>query len=145
MNYRSELASNFSITRGGPLYRLQTRFSGAEKERTRIVRRAFISTLITWMPLQVLSVMQGLAYSSHLRISFLRDFAVNVRFLIAVPILILSETRIDHELRNIAAHFLRSGLVKKAELPSFEAVIEKVLRLRDHTLPEIVMVVLALL
>jgi hypothetical protein len=73
------------------------------------------------------------------------DFAVTVRFLIAVPILILAETRIDHELRTTVAHFFKSGLVKEAELPSFEAVIKKVLQLRDHVLPEIVMVILALL
>ena len=113
----SELVSNFSITRGGPLYRLQTRFSGVEKERTKIVQRAFISTLITWMPLLVLSVIQGLAYNSHLRIPFLRDFAVTIRFLIAVPILILAETRIDHELRTTVALFVMSGLVKATELP----------------------------
>jgi hypothetical protein len=48
-------------------------------------------------------------------------------------------------LRTTVAHFFKSGLVKATELPSFESVIKKVLRLRDHVLPEIVMVILALL
>jgi hypothetical protein len=95
--------------------------------------------------LLVLSVIQGLAYNSHLRIPFLRDFAVNVRFLVAVPILILAETRIDHELRTTVAHFFKSGLVKSTELPSFEAVIKKVLRLRDHVLPEIIMLAVSVI
>jgi hypothetical protein len=39
--------------------------------------------------------MQGAAYGTQVRIPFLRDLAVNVRFFITVPILILAEAGID--------------------------------------------------
>jgi hypothetical protein len=141
----SSVADAFSLTRGGPLYRFQLRLGAAKEERIQVVRRALVATLITWLPLLLLSAVQGLAFGKHLQIPFVQDLAVNVRFLIALPLLIISEVGIDHRLRITVNHFLKSGLVKEADLPSFEAVIEKVTRLRDRVLPEIVMLVVGYL
>jgi hypothetical protein len=141
----SSVADNFSLTRGGPLYRLQLRLGAAEEERIRVMQRALGIVLVTWLPLLLLSAAQGLAFGKHIAIPFGQDFAVNVRFLIALPLLILSEVGIDHRLRITVNQFLKSGLVKEADLPSFEAVIKKVTRLRDRALPEMVILVVAYL
>jgi hypothetical protein len=141
----SVAAEEFSLVRGGPFYRLLVRRGAANEEAIHVVRRALAATAFTWLPLLVLSVVQGLAYGKHLQIPFIEDFAVNVRFLIALPLLIISEVGIDQRLRTTVNHFLKSGLVTEAALPSFEAVIEGVIRRRDRLLPEIVMLVLAYL
>ena len=49
----------------------------------------------TWLPLLILSLTEELAYGTAVKVTFLRDFAVNARFLVALPILILAEPRID--------------------------------------------------
>jgi hypothetical protein len=105
--------------------------------------RALVAVLFTWVPLLVLSLMQGQAYGTQIRIPFLRDIAVNVRFLIAVPILILAESAIDQRWHLLVLQFLRSGLVGEKELPAFEAVIERTNRLRDRVLPEALLLVAA--
>jgi len=142
---KSSVAEGFSITRGGPLHWLLLRLGHAGDERQRVVRRALAAVLITWLPLLVLSLVQGEAYDPHIKIPFLRDLAVNVRFLIAVPILILAESGIDKRWHTLALEFLRSGLVTAKELPSFEVVIEKTARLRDRVLPEVLLMVAAVL
>src|SRR5277367_2114489 len=139
----SSVAENFSLTRGGPLYWLQVRFGRVQDDRTRVIRRTLLAIAATWVPLLILSVIQGLAYGKQLQIPFLRDFAVNVRFLVALPILILAESSIDHQWRVLVLHFLKSGLVQEPELPSFEAVIERTTRLRDRILPEAILVAVA--
>src|SRR6266566_691491 len=139
----SSLAEQFSITRGGPLHWLQVRLGQAGDERRRVVRRALLAILVMWLPLLVLSLWQRQAYGSQIQIPFLRDFAVNARFLIAVPILILAESGIDKWWRILALQFIESGLVTERELPSFEAVIEKTTRLRDRVLPEALLVLCA--
>jgi hypothetical protein len=141
----SSVADNFSLTQGGPLHRLQVRLGGDRPERVRVVRRAVFATLVTWLPLLVLSLVQGLAYGEQVTIPFLRDFAVNVRFLVALPILILAESRIDRRWHTLVLQFLRSGLVREEERSSFEAVIKKITQLRDRVLPEAAMVLLAYL
>jgi len=82
---KSSVAERFSITEGGPLHWIEVRLGQAGYERRRAVRRALLGVLVLWLPLLVLSLMQGQAYGSQIKIPFLRDFAVNVRFLIAVP------------------------------------------------------------
>jgi hypothetical protein len=140
---KSSLAEDFSITRGGPLHRLQVRVGYAGEERQRVVRRALLAVLLTWLPLFVLSLVQGQAYGTKIKIPFLRDLAVNVRFLIAAPILILAESVIDHRWRKLVLQFLKSRLVGEKELPSFQAVIERIVRLRDRVLPEALLLVAA--
>jgi hypothetical protein len=110
-----------------------------------VMRRALWAVLLTWLPLLLLSAAQGLAFGTHIPIPFGHDFAVNVRFLIALPMLILAEADVDNSLRTCVNQFLKSGLVTQAGLPSFEAVIEKVTRLRDRVIPEMVILVLACL
>jgi hypothetical protein len=139
----SSVAENFSLTRGGPLYWLQVRFGRSQDERTRVIRRTLLAIVFMWLPLLVLSLIQGRAYGRQIQIPFLRDFAVNVRFLVALPILILAESNIDRQWRDLALHFLKSGLVSEKELPSFEAVIQGVTRLRDSVVPEAIMIALA--
>ena len=101
--------------------------------------------LVTWLPLLLLSAAQGLVFGKHLQVPFVKDFAVHVRFLVALPLLIVSEVWIDNKLRITVNHFLEAGLVREADVPSFEAVIEKVTGLRDRVLPEIVLLVVAYL
>jgi hypothetical protein len=141
----SSLADDFSLTRGGPLYRLEVRLGAADEKHARILARGLVGPLVTWLPLLILSMAQGQAYNTHLRIPFLHDFAVDVRFLIALPILMIAETGVSGGLRSAVAHFLKSGLVKQTDLPSFEAIIQGIVRLRDRSLPELLMLIAALL
>jgi hypothetical protein len=141
----SSIADGFSLTRGGPLHRLQVRFGAAEDSYTRAIRRATVVTLLAWLPLFLFSLAQGVAYGDSVKIPFLRDFAVNVRFLIALPILILSEPGIDRRWRTLVLEFVRSGLVRETKLSSFQRLLDKVTRLRDRVLPEALMLVAAFL
>ena len=139
---RSPLAESFSLTRGGLFYRVQ-RLLGFADERSGAIRRVLFGIAVTWLPLLILSFAQGLAYGNHLQIPFLRDFAVNLRFLVALPIVIVVESSIDDEWRQLVLHFLRSGLVQDPELPAFEAAIRRVIRLRDSIVPELILAAVA--
>ena len=140
---KSALVESFSITRGGPLYWLMAHISISKDENRQVILRTVSSVLVTWLPLLVLSLIQGQAYGMQINIPFLKDLAVNARFLIAFPILTLAELGIDQKWRTIVFEFLRSGLVTEKELPSFEAVIEKTTRLRDRVFPEALMLIAA--
>jgi hypothetical protein len=141
----SSVADNFSLARGGLIHRLSIRFGGAREQRVRTGGRTLVALAVTWLPLLLLSAMQGSALGDQIRIPFIKDFAVNSRFLIALPLLILSEAGIDQRLRSMVKHFLEMGLVKNADLPSFERVLAGVTSLGDRVLPEVVLVTIAFL
>jgi hypothetical protein len=140
---RSAPVEAFSITRGGPLHWLVVRLGNAGDERRRVLRRALFAVLITWLPLLIFSLSQGLAWGRQIKIPFLRDLAVNVRLLVTIPILILAESRIDRRWHTLVTEFLSSELVGEKTLPSFEAVINRTIGWRDRVLPEIILAVAA--
>ena len=140
---RSSLAESFSLAHGGLVDRLEARLGGIGGTPARVMQRALFATFLTWLPLLILSLAEELAYGTAVKVTFLRDFAVNARFLVALPILILAEPRIDRWWRTLVLEFPRSGLINRAELGSFEAVIERITRLRDRLLPDAAMLVAA--
>jgi len=142
---KSSHAENFSFTRGGALHWLLVRLGHGEDAPPLLVRKTLLAVLITWLPLFVLSLVQGQTLGQGIKIPFLRDFAVNVRFLIALPILILAESGIDQKWRILTLHFLKSKLVADADVPIFETLLEKTTRLRDRVLPELLLLVAAYL
>jgi hypothetical protein len=132
----SSFAENFSITRGGPVHSILVRLGQAGDGRRLVLRRALAVVVITWLPLLLLSLVQGLVWGKQIRIPFLRDLAINVRLLVAAPILILAESRIDRRWRTLVLEFLRTELVSQRNLPAFEKVLERISRWRDSVFPE---------
>ena len=96
----SPIVEDFSLTGGGPFHRLLARIGHAGPERRQVINRALFATFFSWAPLLILTLAQGLAVGPKVKIPFLFDCAVHVRFLMALPILILAETPIDPEFRS---------------------------------------------
>src|SRR4029453_18341506 len=101
----SPIVNKFSLLQGGPLYRLHVLGGMALPNRPQVLKRSLVAILVTWLPLAILALLQGLAYGDHTRIPFFYDYAVNIRFLITLPLLIFAEAVIDPKLRNAAKHF----------------------------------------
>jgi hypothetical protein len=141
MGDRSSLnLDDFSLAKGGPLFQVLVRTRLMRPDLSPAGRRAVFLVLFTWLPLLVLSAWQGLAIGGGLKIPFLFDFTVAVRFLVCVPLLVIAENVIDSRRREVIGHFLTSGLVEEKEMPSLAGVIRKIIRLRESVLAEGVMI-----
>ena len=87
-------------------------------------------------PLLALSALRGYPGGS-VAVPFLADVEVNVRFLIALPLLIISELVVHQRMRLIIRQFLERNLIPESALPRFEAVIASAFRLRNSLLAEL--------
>jgi hypothetical protein len=141
----SPIVDQFSIVQGGPIYRFQVRVGMALPDWRRVLHRTLILVAITWLPLLILSAIQGLALGDRVKIPFLRDYLASVRFLITLPILVAAEIVIDPKLRQAVKHFVHSHLVVPSELPAFEEVIRKTESLRDSWWPSSLLIAAAIL
>ena len=139
----SSVTENFSLIRGGPFHRVLAALRQTSDERHKVIARAVGAVVICWLPLLVLSLVQGVAFGPSVKIPFLSDYVVHLRFLIALPILILAESSIDRRWRRLAAQFVRTRLVREEEVGQFEGIVQRITRLRDNLLPEAVMLPLA--
>jgi hypothetical protein len=129
--------SHLYFERGGPAYRLMQRI-GVIKGLPSIHRRIVIFLALTWVPLLVLSLLEGLALGPTPEESFLLDFATYARFFVAFPMIIIAELIIGPRLTVAGLHFVRSGLVREDDYPAFDAAVEKVESRREARLPELI-------
>lgn len=131
------IVQRFSIVTGGPIYDFLLRMGLMRMGLPNVLRRIAVIVGITWVPLLVLSLKDGLAFGHQVTISFLSDFAVYGRFLLGLPLLILAEVVIDPAIRQAVAEFVDARLVSDQELPEFEKILRRTQRLRDSWIPEV--------
>ena len=136
-------ASHLYFERGGPAYRLMQRI-GVIKGEPSILRRIVIFLALTWVPLLVLSFLEGLALGPTPEQSFLLDFATYARFFVAFPMIILAEIIIGPRLTIAGLHFVQSGLVRENDYPAFDSAVEKVIARREALLPELIILGIAI-
>ena len=126
----------FSLAKGGLLFKLLVQMRLMKPDLTPAHRRAVVLALFAWLPLLILSAFQGLALGGSVRIPFLFDFPISVRLLLSLPLLILAENVIDERTQMVVKHWIQSGLVRKNDHSAFESSIRQVLMLRNSLLAE---------
>jgi len=131
---------DFSLFLGGPLYQIFRRahLSGDTLELLR--RRVIVIVLLVWLPLLVLSVMESLAWGGGVTMPFLYDVDVHVRFLIALPLLLVAELVVHQRMRPVIRQFVERGLVADAARAKFDAALASALRLRNSVVAEVAMI-----
>jgi len=133
----------FSIARGGAVHDFVARFPPFNAFLSTVRRRILILAALTWLPLLVLSVKDGVALGHQVRIPFLYDLSMYGRFLIGLPLLVAAETVIDPPVRRGLAELVETGIVPDQELPQFENLLQKMQRLRLSAVPGIILATLA--
>ncbi len=83
------------------------------------IKRSIALVLVSWLPLLVLSVVQGLAWGNRVNMNFLEDFAIHLKYLLVLPLLIFSEHSVDHRIKELTAQFFKSGVLGEKDLPAY--------------------------
>ena len=132
--------ADFSLVLGGPLYQALRRshLSGDVLELAH--RRIIFLSLLAWLPLLALSALEGRALGGRAAIPFLLDFEVQVRFLVALPLLVAAELVVHQRMRFVVRQFLERNLIPEGALPRFDAAIASAYRLRNSLLAELLLI-----
>jgi len=128
---------DFSLVAGGPLYRLMCRLKLADSALGHVNRRILVAVLIVWLPLLVLTAVEGHALSG-VKIAFLLDGSMHLRLLLAVPLMLAAERVIHEWMRPLARRFIERGIIIGSERPRFDAAVTAAHRLRDSVYPELI-------
>jgi hypothetical protein len=132
---------DFSLVLGGPLYQLFLRTRMLQPPLDLLKRRLTGIPLFAWLPLLVVSVVEGRAWGG-VAVPFLWDIEAHVRFLVALPLLVLAEVVVHRRLRPAVLQFLERGIVRDRDRPRFEAAIAATQRLRNSVVAEVLLVLL---
>ena len=138
----SNEAPEFSLVLGGPLFDLfrRTRLSGNTLEFAR--RRVVVIAGVAWLPLLLLALIGGHAIGGPLQIPFLYDIEAQVRFLIALPILIVAEVIVHSRLVHTVRRFVERRLIVHEDMTKFHAAIDSAMRIRNSLAVELTLLLL---
>ncbi len=129
-------SEEFSLVLGGPLYQLLLRTRLARPHLDLLQRRVVAITLVAWLPLLVLSALEGRAFGL-VGIPFLKDLDAQVRLLVALPLLILAEKIIHERLRPAVTLFVEKGIVRPEDRPRFDEIVSSTMRWRNSVVLEL--------
>ncbi len=129
-------AEDFSLVLGGPLYQLWRRGHLAGDALEMVRRRVVVLVVVTWLPLLVLSLVEGHAWTG-VALPFLRDVEAHARFLLALPLLVAAELEVHHRMRPVVGQFLERGLIPDAWRPQFNVALASATGLRNSIWAEI--------
>lgn len=99
-------------------------------------RRLLIITLFAWLPLLLLTNF-GSSVGNAGRLSLLHDVEVHVRFLIALPVLIVAELIVHARMRPVVRRFIERRIVLPQDLPCFQSAIRAAIKLRNSIALEV--------
>lgn len=95
--------------------RWQRKLGLAPEDGMGLVRRAAFFAMVAWLPLAVWAFLQGRALPGGIAEPLLTHFGINVRCLVAIPLLILAEGAALRTTVATAGQFVRNGLVTEAQ------------------------------
>jgi hypothetical protein len=132
--------ADFSIVLGGPIFQLLRRSHLTDNALGLMHRRIIIISLFCWLPLLVLSTLEGRALGGGAAVPFLLDMEAHVRFLVAIPLLIAAELVVHRRMRFVVKQFLERRLIPESAKTQFDAAIASVFRLRNSVLAEVLLI-----
>jgi hypothetical protein len=137
---RIDERQDFSLVLGGPLFQLLRRLHLCGDALQLVRQRIIIISMVAWLPLLALSAVAGRALGGRVTVPFLMDVEVHVRFLVALPLLIVAEPVVHQRMRLVVRQFLERNLIPESAMPRFESDIASALRLRNSVLVEVLLI-----
>lgn len=132
---------DFSFVLGGPLFRFFKWARLSDDELGLLYRRIIVLVLFLWVPLLILSALDGHLLSRNSFMPFLLDMDVHVRLLLVVPLLIFAELIVHRRMRFMEKQFRERDLIPESSMTRFNAIISSILRLRNSILAEVLIIV----
>jgi len=129
-----------ALVRGDLPFRLQRRLGLIPSDGLGLVRRAVFWSMLGWLPVVLWGWYVGRVLPGGAAEPLLAHFGIHARLLVAVPLLILAEGPANALTARLLPQLVRSGIVPPSEVPAYRAALAGIARLRDATLPWIVIV-----
>ena len=128
-----------SLVQGDAMYRAQRAIGLIPAQGLGLGRRALLLALFTWLPTAIWALLVHRALPGVAGEPLLAHFGIQVRCLVAIPLLVLAEGVANAVTMRVVPYFVASGLVREREVPAFRDVVHGVAALRDSTRPWIVL------
>jgi len=106
-----------------------------------VIRILFL-TGIAWLPLMVLTLIDGTFYTPELTLPFIKDVTPFVRGLIVIPLLVMADNLIEPMIARVLKYLKVSGIVADSEKECLSSAAERMTRQMNSKLLQVILMVL---
>lgn len=135
--------ASFSLFEDDRLHRVYNALGLGNHVRFRIVKRSLVVVMLTWVPVALLALQQGLYGGGVSPTNFFADFAAYAQFLAAMPLFMAGEPIVELNTREAARQFISCGIIQEADLPRVYRVHAIIERARKSWRSDAVCIVIA--
>jgi len=139
--HETDESPEFSLALGGPLFQLLLKLGLITPTLDLLKRRIIVITLLAWLPLLLLSILDGKAWG-NVGLPFLFDVEAETRLALALPLLIFGELLIHRRIRVIVGQFIERDIITGTERNKFNQSIMTAMKLRNSVTAEVIMIAL---
>ena len=119
--------ATFSLVSGGPFHRVLGWLGLCDPELRQVLRRCVAIAALTWLPLLLLSIVDGRAWGGA-TVPFLHDADMSLRLLVALPLFFAAEWLVHRRFPQSIGRFRERGLVPPDQVAAFEDVLARARR-----------------
>jgi hypothetical protein len=91
-----------------------------------ILRVTIIAVAVTWLPLLLLTTIDGTAFGNNVTLPFLADHIPHGRYLVALPLLLWMDLVVERRTALAVEHLRSSGLIAEGDEERFQLVVANV-------------------
>ncbi len=137
--------SSFKLSTGGLIHHLLIvlRIQGSTSYSTR--RRIIILLALSWLPLFLLTALEGNLLNSQLDQPFIYDLKSYIRYLIVVPLLIVADRLIDPLIASNLQSIGSSGILGDQNSEKYDQAVEKLTHRKNSKIADIVILLIVYL
>jgi len=129
----------FSISEGGPAHNAFVKMR-LHKNQGRLI---LVFLCIAWLPLVIITAIEGTLYSG-VQMPFLKDIAMQMRLLVALPILLLIKFIIDGKVIDLEKYFFHTLMSDNEQRLTLIKIFNRTRKLANSILAEIIMLLIVI-
>jgi len=134
---------SFSLFNDDCLHAVYAHLGLGSHTRHWLWKRCLALVLITWVPVALLALRQGLVDTAIIPTNFFADFAAYAQFLVALPLFVAAEVIIDRSTREAARQFVACGIVSAQDTSNVYRLHELIGRLSRSYWSDVACVLIA--
>lgn len=140
MNEQNE----FELIRNEPFIKIQRKLGLIPRNSLGVLRRSLFFGLICWLPILIWGISNNRIFEATSGEPLVRQFAIHVMCLIAIPCLILSEAYALKIMNKIMHEFISCEMIHPQEIHKFHRILKNTAQLRDKSFPWFIVLGLSL-
>lgn len=136
---------DFTIIKGGLLDKVLKHIGVISGRKYSSLKKIAFLLVLVWLPLLVLTLMEGTLYGYKVQLTFIKEFLTHIKFLLALPLLVFSETWADNRMVASLSRLFESPVMPEKSKNVFLKALANTHSLRNSKWPDVIIIILIFL